>query len=60
MAAAHEVTTIVVVWSDRARAILDHLDQARPERFLQTTTLVNEPCPRLLDCKRAHWQARRA
>src|SRR5205809_3805286 len=70
----HEVTQLLVDWSNGNQAALDHLmplvdrelhrlahhymRQEKPEHTLQTTALVNEAYLRLVDQKHVHWKNR--
>jgi len=70
----HEVTRLLLAWSDGDRAALDqlmplvyaelhrmahrHLGGERPGHTLQTTALVNEAYLRLVDQKQSQWQNR--
>jgi RNA polymerase sigma factor (TIGR02999 family) len=71
---SHEVTQLLVAWSDGDQAALEqltplvyrelhrlakgYLHQERPGHILQTTALVNEAYLRLIDWKDVHWQNR--
>jgi len=71
---SHEVTQLLMAWSDGDRAALDQLiplvyeelrrlakrqmGGERPGHTLQTTALVNEAYLRLIDSSRVHWQNR--
>lgn len=71
---SHEVTQLLVAWSDGDQAALEqltplvyrelyrlakgYLRQERPGHLLQTTALVNEAYLRLIDWKDVHWQNR--
>ena len=70
----HEVTQLLVAWSDGDRAALEkltplvyeelrrlahqYMSQERPGHTLQTSALVNEAYLRLIDQKNVHWQNR--
>lgn len=70
----HEVTQLLMAWSDGDESALDqlvplveaelhrlaklYLSQERPGHTLQTTALVNEAYLRLIDWKNVHWQNR--
>ncbi|MGH9846031.1 MAG: sigma-70 family RNA polymerase sigma factor [Blastocatellia bacterium] len=71
---SHEVTQLLVAWSDGDQAALEqltplvyrelhrlakgYLHRERPGHLLQTTALVNEAYLRLIDWKDVHWQNR--
>jgi RNA polymerase sigma factor (TIGR02999 family) len=71
---SHEVTQLLVAWSDGDQAALErltplvyrelhrlakgYLHRERPGHVLQTTALINEAYLRLIDWKDAHWQNR--
>ncbi len=71
---SHEVTQLLVAWSDGDQAALErltplvyrelhrlakgYLHRERPGHILQTTALVNEAYLRLIDWKDVHWQNR--
>jgi len=68
---SHEVTQLLVAWSDGDQAALEqltplvyrelhrlakgYLHRERPGHILQTTALVNEAYLRLIDWKDVHW-----
>lgn len=70
----HEVTQLLVAWSNGDRAALDeltplvyeelyrlahhHMSRERPGHTLQTSALVNEAYVRLIDQKNVRWQKR--
>src|SRR5712664_3022524 len=70
----HEVTQLLVEWSNGDKAALDklmplikeelrrlahhYMSRERPGHTLQTTALVNEAYLRLVDRKNVHWQNR--
>src|SRR5205085_12114502 len=70
----HEVTALLVAWSDGDQAALDqlvpmvqaelqplarrYLGQERPGHLLQTSALANEAYLRLIDSKNVKWQNR--
>ncbi|MGI8998061.1 MAG: sigma-70 family RNA polymerase sigma factor [Pyrinomonadaceae bacterium] len=70
----HELTQLLVAWSDGDKAALDkltplvyeelrrlahqYMSQERPGHTLQTSALVNEAYLRLIDQKDVHWQNR--
>jgi RNA polymerase sigma-70 factor (ECF subfamily) len=70
----HEVTQLLVAWSEGDRAALDeltplvyeelhrlarkHMNRERQGHTLQTSALVNEAYLRLIDQKNVHWQNR--
>jgi RNA polymerase sigma-70 factor, ECF subfamily len=72
--APHDVTQLLLDWSDGDRAALDklvpivhdelralahsYMRRERAEHTLQTTALVNEAYVRLVDCRRTRWQNR--
>ena len=72
--AQHEVTQLLVAWSDGDRAALDqltplvyeelhrlarkHMNRERQGHTLQTSALVNEAYLRLIDQRSVHWQNR--
>lgn len=74
MPSSHEVTQLLVAWSDGDQAALEqlaplvykelhrlakgYLQRERPGHTLQTTALVNEAYLRLIDWKQVHWQNR--
>jgi len=67
MPSSHEVTQLLLAWSDGDQAALEQLTplvyrelrrlakgymrQERPGHLLQTTALINEAYLRLIDCK---------
>jgi RNA polymerase sigma factor (TIGR02999 family) len=71
---SHEVTQLLVAWSDGDQAALErltplvyrelhrlakgYLHRERPGHVLQTTALINEAYLRLIDWKNVHWQNR--
>src|SRR5919197_815015 len=71
---SHEVTHLLLAWSDGDQAALEqltplvykglhrlakgYLHQERPGHLLQTTALVNEAYLRLIDWKQVRWQNR--
>ncbi len=74
MPSSHEVTQLLVAWSDGDQAALEqltplvyrelhrlakgYLHRERPGHILQTTALVNEAYLRLIDWKDVRWQNR--
>jgi RNA polymerase sigma factor (TIGR02999 family) len=74
MPSSHEVTQLLMAWSDGDQEALDqltplvykelrrlakgYLNQERPGHILQTTALVNEAYLRLIDWKQAQWRNR--
>ena len=72
--APHEITGLLVAWSDGDESALDRLiplvyeelrklahrymSKERPDHTLQTTALVNEAYLRLVNWKEVHWQNR--
>jgi RNA polymerase sigma factor (TIGR02999 family) len=71
---SHEVTRLLVAWSDGDQAALEqltplvyrelrrlakgYLRRERPDHLLQTTALINEAYLRLIDWKAVRWQNR--
>ena len=71
---SHEVTQLLVAWSDGDRAALEklvplieadlrrlakqYLRRERPSHTLQTSALVNEAYVRLIDWSNAKWENR--
>ncbi len=74
MPSSHEITRLLVAWSDGDQAALEQLTplvyrelrrlakgymrRERPSHILQTTALINEAYLRLIDWKQAHWRNR--
>jgi RNA polymerase sigma factor (TIGR02999 family) len=74
MPSSHEVTQLLLAWSDGDQAALEQLTplvyrelrrlargymrQERPDHILQTTALINEAYLRLIDWKDVRWQNR--
>jgi RNA polymerase sigma factor (TIGR02999 family) len=71
---AHEVTQLLIAWSDGDKSALDklmplvydelrrlahhYMSHERPSHTLQTTALVNEAYVKLVNRQRVHWQNR--
>jgi RNA polymerase sigma-70 factor (ECF subfamily) len=74
MSNAHEITALLIDWSNGSREALDRLfplverelhrlarhyiRREQPGNTLQTTALINETYLRLVDQKKVHWQNR--
>ena len=74
MLTTHEITELLVAWSEGDRGALDqlvpiveaelrrlaksYLSRERPDHILQTTALIQEAYLRLIDWRNARWQNR--